>query len=160
MESFQTLTKKRHSPTPEASAFNISGGQVGKQIYPAARECGEPAKSYFLLQNRKISYTGSCYFALIVLFYLKANKLKRHIMHWIDWSIIGALFVVLAVTLIVCQRYVKSTADFLAANRCAGRYLLAITSGIAGIGAISIVANFEQYYVAGFSPIWWSFPRR
>ena len=78
-------------------------------------------------------------------------------MHWIDWSIVGALWVVLVVTLIVCQRYVKSTADFLAANRCAGRYLLAITSGIAGIGAISVVANFEQYYVAGFAPIWWSF---
>ena len=78
-------------------------------------------------------------------------------MHWIDWTIVGALWVVLVVTLIVCQRYVKSTADFLAANRCAGRYLLAITSGIAGIGAISVVANFEQYYVAGFAPIWWSF---
>ena len=78
-------------------------------------------------------------------------------MHWIDWTIIGALFIVLAATLIICQRYVKSTADFLAANRCAGRYLLAITSGIAGIGAISIIANFEQYYVAGFAPIWWSF---
>ena len=78
-------------------------------------------------------------------------------MHWIDWTIVGALWVVLVVTLVVCQRYVKSTADFLAANRCAGRYLLAITSGIAGIGAISVVANFEQYYVAGFAPIWWSF---
>ena len=78
-------------------------------------------------------------------------------MHWIDWSIVGALIAVLVVTLIICQRYVKSTADFLAANRCAGRYLLAITSGIAGIGAISVVANFEQYYVAGFAPIWWSF---
>ena len=78
-------------------------------------------------------------------------------MHWIDWTIVGALWVVLVVTLVVCQRYVKSTADFLAANRCAGRYLLAITSGIAGIGAISVVANFEQNYVAGFAPIWWSF---
>lgn len=78
-------------------------------------------------------------------------------MHWIDWTIIGVLIAALTVTLIICQRYVKSTADFLAANRCAGRYLLAITSGIAGIGAISIIANFEQYYEAGFSPIWWSF---
>lgn len=78
-------------------------------------------------------------------------------MHWVDWSIVGVLIAVLIGTLIFCQRYVKSTADFLAANRCAGRYLLTITSSIAGIGAISIVANFEQYYVAGFAPVWWGF---
>ena len=78
-------------------------------------------------------------------------------MSWLDWSIVGALFAVLIGTLAICQRYVKSTADFLVANRCAGRYLLTITSAIAGIGAISIVANFEQYYVAGFCPTWWGF---
>ena len=78
-------------------------------------------------------------------------------MHWIDWSIVGALFVVLVFTLIYCQRYVKSTADFLAANRCAGRYLLTITGSISAIGAISIVANFEQCYASGFATIWWSF---
>ncbi|MBE6366930.1 MAG: sodium:solute symporter [Lentisphaerae bacterium] len=75
----------------------------------------------------------------------------------VDWSIVAGLMLALVFILIYCQRYVKSTADFLAANRCAGRYLLTITGGIASIGAISIVANFEQYYVAGFSPIWWTF---
>ena len=75
----------------------------------------------------------------------------------VDWAIVGGLFLVLVCTLVFCQRFVKSTADFLAANRCAGRYLLSITGGIASIGAISIVANFQQYYVAGFSPIWWTF---
>ena len=78
-------------------------------------------------------------------------------MHWIDWSIVVGLFLLLVCTLFFCKRYVKSTADFLAANRCAGRYLLTITSGIAAIGAISIVGSFEQYYVAGFAPVWWSF---
>ncbi len=78
-------------------------------------------------------------------------------MHTIDWLIVAGLFVLLAIVLWYCQKYVKSTADFLAANRCAGRYLLCITGGIAGIGAISIVANFEQYYVAGFSATWWGF---
>lgn len=78
-------------------------------------------------------------------------------MHWIDWIIIGALLAVLCGVLYWCQRYVKSTADFLAAGRCARRYLLTITSGIAGIGAISIVGSFEQSYAAGFTPVWWGF---
>ena len=78
-------------------------------------------------------------------------------MHAIDWAIVFALIVFLCVVLIYCQKYVKSTADFLAANRCAGRYLLCITGGIAGIGAISIIANFEQTYASGFSSVWWSF---
>ena len=78
-------------------------------------------------------------------------------MHWIDWSIVGALVALLVFTLLYCRRFVRSTADFLAANRCAGRYLLTITSGIAGIGAISIIAMFELYYKAGFTPQWWGF---
>ena len=78
-------------------------------------------------------------------------------MQLLDWGIVGALLLILTATLIISQRQVKSTADFLAANRCAGRYLLAVTDGIAGIGAISIIATFEQYYIAGFSPVWWGF---
>ena len=78
-------------------------------------------------------------------------------MSGLDWCIVIGLVAILVFTLIICQRFVKSTADFLAANRCAGRYLLTITGGIASIGAISIIANFQQYYVAGFSPVWWTF---
>ena len=73
----------------------------------------------------------------------------------LDWSIVGLLLIGLVAMLLYCQRYVRSTADFLAANRCAGRYILAIAQGIAGLGAISVVAFFEQYYAAGFSPDWW-----
>ena len=65
-------------------------------------------------------------------------------MQLLDWGIVGALLLILTATLIISRRQVKSTADFLAANRCAGRYLLAVTDGIAGIGAISIIATFEQ----------------
>ena len=75
----------------------------------------------------------------------------------VDWAIVIGLILVLVGALFFCQRFVRSTADFLAANRCAGRYLLCITGGIASIGAISIIANFQQYYVAGFAPVWWSF---
>lgn len=75
----------------------------------------------------------------------------------IDWTITIVFIAALIGVLIYCHKFVKSSADFLAANRCAGRYLLTITSGMAGIGVISFVASFEQTFVAGFSSVWWSF---
>lgn len=78
-------------------------------------------------------------------------------MQTIDWLIIGGLLVLLLCILVASQKIVRSAADFLAANRCAGRYLLTVASGISGIGAISIIAVFEQCYVAGFAPQWWRF---
>ena len=75
-------------------------------------------------------------------------------MHWIDWSILGALFAGLLWLLLYCRKFVRNTADFLAANRCAERYILAIASGIGAVGAISIIAFFELYYNAGFTPVW------
>ena len=77
-------------------------------------------------------------------------------MHWIDWSILGALFAGLLWLLLYCRKFVRNTADFLAANRCAERYILAIASGIGAVGAISIIAFFELYYNAGFTPVWWT----
>ena len=53
------------------------------------------------------------------------------------------------------RRYTRSVADFLSANRCAGRYLLTIADGIAGLGAISIVASWEQFYQGGFASLHW-----
>lgn len=76
-----------------------------------------------------------------------------------DWSIVGCLILSLCVILVYCQRYVKNTADFLAANRCAGRYILTISAGIGGLGAITIIATFEMYYNAGFTPLWWELVR-
>ncbi len=76
-------------------------------------------------------------------------------MHWIDWSITFALLAFILAAAVYTNRYVISVADFLAANRTAGRYLLCISSGIAGLGAITVVAMFEMYYSAGFTAAWW-----
>ena len=55
-------------------------------------------------------------------------------------------------------KYTKSVADFLAANRCAGRYMLSVASGIAMLGAIAFVGIWQMYYEAGFTAIWWGMP--
>ena len=76
-------------------------------------------------------------------------------MHWIDWAvigIIGAFFIILAYS---TKKYTQSTSDFLAANRLASRYLLALAEGVAGLGAVSIIARFQMVYKAGFAPNWW-----
>jgi len=51
----------------------------------------------------------------------------------------------------------KSVSDFLAAGRTAGRYVMSISGGIAGLGAITIVYHLEMGYVSGFALSWWGF---
>jgi solute:Na+ symporter, SSS family len=53
------------------------------------------------------------------------------------------------------RKHMQGVADFLAAGRSAGRYLLTIAGQMGGTGAISIVALFEMYHGSGFPPIWW-----
>ena len=76
-------------------------------------------------------------------------------LHWIDWLIIIAMLGSMALIAIRTKLLTKSVADFLAGNRCAGRYLLTMADGVAGLGAITIAANFEKFYEAGFSAGWW-----
>jgi SSS family solute:Na+ symporter len=76
-------------------------------------------------------------------------------MHWIDWTIIAVFLTCLIGTAVFAGSLSRSVTGFLAANRCAGRYLLSISQGIAGLGAIGVVANFELFYNGGFSAGWW-----
>ncbi len=76
-------------------------------------------------------------------------------MHWIDWVIVLVFTACLFAVALYVRRYNRGVADFLAANRCAGRYLLSISQGIATIGAISFVAVFQKYYSSGFCALWW-----
>ncbi len=77
-------------------------------------------------------------------------------MHSVDWAIVCVLFLILVGIAIYTKRYTLSVADFLAANRCAGRYLLAVTAGVVGFSAVTMLAIFEQNYEAGFCGLWWS----
>ena len=77
-------------------------------------------------------------------------------MQLVDWGILGGLVTLICVMALVSRKYTKSVADYLSANRCAGRYLLTLSEGISSLGAVSVVAFFEMYYKAGFTAIWWA----
>ena len=74
---------------------------------------------------------------------------------WIDWAIMAVAVVALRLVSLSTRTHMKGVADFLSANRSAGRYLLTIASQMGAIGVVSIVANFEVLYAAGVAPGWW-----
>jgi SSS family solute:Na+ symporter len=73
----------------------------------------------------------------------------------LDWTIVFGMYAVIVGSVILTKRYMRSVTDYLAAGRSAGRYLLTISAGIAGLGAITVVANLEMGYQAGFALSWW-----
>ncbi len=75
----------------------------------------------------------------------------------LDWLIIAAFFAFVAGTAVVSRPLVRSVADFLAAGRTAGRYVLSVSQGAAAVGAITIVGTLEMNYIAGFQQTWWAF---
>lgn len=76
---------------------------------------------------------------------------------FLDWSLVAFILVVMFAGVLLSKGYMQGVADFLAAGRSGGRYLLAVSSGVANLGAITIVAFFEQNYLAGFAMTWWGF---
>jgi len=77
-------------------------------------------------------------------------------MTWIDWAIVIGSMGFITIIAITTRKYTRSVADFLAANRLGGRYLLTIADGMAGFAAINTVAMFESHFASGFSTIWWN----
>ena len=77
-------------------------------------------------------------------------------MHWIDWTLVICSLLVVAFVGIKTQKYVKGVADFLSASRVAGRYVICVAGGTAGMGLISLVASFEVYYSSGLAFNFWS----
>jgi len=76
-------------------------------------------------------------------------------MKFLDWTIVAIMYFGILTVVILTKRYMRGVTDYLAAGRNAGRYLLTISAGIAGLGAITVVANMEMGYESGFAMGWW-----
>jgi SSS family solute:Na+ symporter len=74
----------------------------------------------------------------------------------IDWLVVA---IPLAAVLCVAgytRRHVQCVSDFMTGGRVAGRYLVAVSDGIAAMGLITVVSFFELYYQSGFAVNFWS----
>lgn len=56
---------------------------------------------------------------------------------------------------IFSKRFMRSVSDFLAAGRTAGRYLISVAMGMAMLGAISVIGEFQLFFKSGFCQKWW-----
>ena len=66
----------------------------------------------------------------------------------LDWTIVSVVMVSITLLAFWTKRYTQSVADFLSANRCAGRYLLTMAAGMSSLAVVSSVAAFEMF------PVW------
>ncbi|OHB55544.1 MAG: hypothetical protein A2Y12_03815 [Planctomycetes bacterium GWF2_42_9] len=74
---------------------------------------------------------------------------------YFDWLIIVVVITILMMVAGITKKYTRSVSDFLSANRCAGRYMLSVADGMAGVGVVNILAVCEMYYKKGFCSNWW-----
>ena len=73
----------------------------------------------------------------------------------LDWLVLIVPVAIIAMVALKTRKYTRSVADFMAANRCAGRYLVATAQGEASYGAANVIAQFELFFLAGFTYAWW-----
>ena len=74
---------------------------------------------------------------------------------FIDWLIVLIILIGMIYSVSFTKGLMRSVTDFLSAGRTAGRYLISVSQGAAGLGAISIVSFLEVGYITGFSFQWW-----
>ncbi len=73
----------------------------------------------------------------------------------IDWAIVIVAIIALRLFSLSTRHYMQGVADFLSANRSAGRYLLTVASQMGSVGVVTFVGTFEMVYSAGLPPKWW-----
>ena len=74
---------------------------------------------------------------------------------FVDWFIVIIVLIGMIYSVSFTKGMMRSVTDFLSAGRTAGRYLICVSQGAAGLGAISIVSFLEVGYITGFSLQWW-----
>tara|TARA_B100000683_G_scaffold154905_1_gene149722 strand:+ start:424 stop:654 length:231 start_codon:yes stop_codon:yes gene_type:complete len=70
---------------------------------------------------------------------------------FIDWLIIIIVLSGMIYSVSFTKGLMRSVTDFLSAGRTAGRYLISVSQGAAGLGAITIISFLEVGYITGFS---------
>ncbi|GAB4170923.1 MAG: hypothetical protein Fur0032_09970 [Terrimicrobiaceae bacterium] len=73
----------------------------------------------------------------------------------LDYAIIAIPFLLVLGVNFLQRGSMKSVADFLAAGRCAGRYLIATSAGEAAAGVVLLVTALEMFQRTGFSLNFW-----
>lgn len=76
-------------------------------------------------------------------------------MTWVDWTIVIVPIVLIAGLAVVMQSYVRGVADFMAASRVAGRYLITNAGAEMGLTVVGAVAMYELVQKCGFTLSWW-----
>ncbi len=78
-------------------------------------------------------------------------------MHTLDWIIVTVPTVLVLWLAVYSRRYVCGVADFLAAGRTAGRYVLSAGDMTSGLGVIALVALVEAKYQVGYALSFWEY---
>ena len=73
----------------------------------------------------------------------------------LDLWVIGIPFLVILVVTFFLRQYTRSVADFLAASRCAGRYLICTAIAETGTGVMAVMVGLEVFSRTGFSLRFW-----
>jgi SSS family solute:Na+ symporter len=73
----------------------------------------------------------------------------------LDLLVIGIPFAAIIVVTAFLRRYTRSVADFLAASRCAGRYLISTAIAETGAGVMGVMIGLEVFSRTGFSLRFW-----
>lgn len=76
-------------------------------------------------------------------------------MHWIDYLILLIPLAAILWLAIYSKKYVRGIADFLAAGRVAGRYVISVGDLQAALAVISLIALCEQEYQCGMAVGFW-----
>jgi Na+/proline symporter len=78
-------------------------------------------------------------------------------MHWIDWCITIIPVALVLWLAIYSRRYARGVADFLAAGRVAGRYVICVGDLEAGLGLYTLVMMVEVNYQTGYALSFWEY---
>lgn len=77
-------------------------------------------------------------------------------MHWIDWIIMIVPVLFVLGMAVYAKKFVRGVADFLAAGRVAGRYVISVGDLQTGLAILTLIAMCESQYQSGMYLAFWN----